>query len=292
MSGPSANLDEVANFVVSDWIGRSIASEDEVELSLVRRMAAMTGVDPEGFRRGDALPQHWYSMFFVPNELQAKLGPDGHPQKGDFLPPVPLPRRMFVGREVQFMGNLGIGDRATKRSVIRDITSKKGASGDLVFVTVEHTISNASGPCVIEHQKIVYRPAATEAGGGGQAAKPMASGADWSVGAAVDPVLSFRYSALTWNSHRIHYDADYARDVEGYPACVVNGALTIHLVVDVALRHAAGRMARLNARLLQPFSVDEPMLLEGRSTSDTKIAAWAAKADGSLAATVEIEVVP
>jgi 3-methylfumaryl-CoA hydratase len=273
-----------------EWIGRSTSTDDEIALSAVRRMAAMFDVEPDTFSRNDAIPPHWYSMFFTPNARQSRLGHDGHPAKGDFLPPIPLPRRMFVGRSVEFHTPLRVGDVATKHSEISSITPKSGRSGPLVFLQVSHTIKANDKVVLIERQEVVYREAATP--GAAPAAKEAAkvSKPDWSHPYPIDPVLVFRYSAASWNGHRIHYDADYARKQEGYPACVMNGALTVHLLVDQALARAKGkRLARLTARLSKPLFVGQTMILAGSSLQDGgAMEAWATDEQGGLAANVSL----
>ena len=280
----AADRDLAAEY--ADWIGRSISVEDEVTLPAVRRMAAMLDLDPLAFDHGTVIPPHWYSMFFTPNARRSQIGHDGHPRKGDFLPPIPLPRRMFVGRTVRFPGDLRVGDRALKRSDIVGIEQKQGRSGTLVFLKVRHTIEVAGKPAIVEQQEVVYRDAP---GGEAKAAVPAAVPADaaWSAVYEMDPVLVFRYSALTWNGHRIHYDADYARREEGYPGCVMNGALTLHLVIEEALARADGRrLAGLTAKLVKPLFVGGRLTVAGsRMEGGSTVSAWAGDEQGALAAT-------
>lgn len=274
------------------WVGRSIEIDDEVTLPAVRRIAAMVDADPAAYAEGAEIPRHWYSMFFTANPRASQIGPDGHPRKGEFLPPIPLPRRMFVGRKVEFPGVLRIGDRAVKRSEIASITAKSGRSGPLVFVTVRHSIEVQGTPVVIEHQEVVYREAAAASGraGAAPAAAPTLAPTDaaWTESIVMDPVLVFRYSAVTWNGHRIHYDADYARRVEGYPGCVMNGALTVHLLIDAAMRRHPGRLTGLSARLVKPLFVGGTLVLAGRAAAGGTLEAWAADEHGALAGSVEL----
>jgi len=294
----------------SDWIGKTESRNDEIGLTLARRAAVLSDLDPQAYRRGVALPPHWYSMFFTPNVEAARIGHDGHPMKGDFLPPIALPRRMFVGREVTFLRPLRVGAEAVKTSRITAITPKTGRSGPLVFVQVTHTISVDGQDSVIEKQNVVYResPSADTSGSAGSAgsaglragaenadAKTGLPGTAWREERLIDPVLLFRYSALTWNSHRIHYDADYARDKEGYRGCVMNGALTLHLLIDAALRRMDGRpLARLEARLSSPLFLGDTMVLEGAepvhddaSGQDT-VQAWVLNPQGRVSAQVTL----
>jgi len=285
----TAERDIAAEF--SEWIGRSITVDDEVTLPAVRRMAAMLDLDPMDFDHGKVIPPHWYSMFFTPNARRSQIGHDGHPRKGDFLPPIPLPRRMFVGRTVTFPGDLRVGDRATKRSEIAGITQKQGRSGTLVFLQVRHTIEVNGKPSVVEMQEVVYRDAPSEVAGAKPAAPALVpENAAWSAAYEMDPVLVYRYSALTWNGHRIHYDADYARREEGYPGCVMNGALTLHLVIEEALARAGGRRLKgLSAKLVKPLFVGGILNVAGSAETDGAVQAWAGDEAGALAATCSLQ---
>jgi len=284
--GPTDIADELQG-----WIGKTLVIDDEITLPAVRRIAAMDDLDPSGFRRGDAILPHWYSMFFTLNARQSQLGHDGHPRKGEFLPPIPLPRRMFAGRKAEFRQPLRIGDMAVKRSEIMSIKQKTGRSGPLVFLTVRHTIEVEGKPALIEYQEVVYRgelPANVVAPTSTVQSAPL--DAQWTESLFMDPVLVFRYSAATWNSHRIHYDAEYSRTQEKYPGCVMNGALTIHRIIDAALRNAPGkRLTGLEARLFKPLFVGETVVLAGKHGDDGRVEAWAADKEGALAGTVSLQ---
>jgi len=271
-----------------DWIGRAISVDDEVTLPAVRRIAAMVDLDPSTFARGDAIPRHWYCMFFTANARKSQIGHDGHPRKGEFLPPIALPRRMFVGRSVAFPGVLRIGDQASKKSEIVAITPKSGRSGPLVFVTVRHTIEVGGQAVVVEDQEVVYREAAGKHGNVSSTAASAPAQAAWHEQVCMDPVLVFRYSAVTWNGHRIHYDAEYARREEGYPGCVMNGALTLHLLIDAALRHADRPLLGLTAKLVKPLFVGDDLNLSGQRVFDGTMDAWASDHNGHLAGSVQL----
>jgi len=275
------------------WVGKSMTVDDEITLSAVRRMAAMLDLDPMQFERGREIPPHWHSMFFTPNARRSQIGHDGHPKKGEFLPPIPLPRRMFVGRTATFPGDLRVGDQAQKRSEIIGIEQKHGRSGTLVFLKVRHTIEVDGKPTVIEQQEVVYRDAPDNKAKAAPAAPtpaPVPTDNDWSATYEMDPVLLFRYSALTWNGHRIHYDADYARREEGYPACVMNGALTVHLVIDEALKRGNNRRLKgLSAKLMSPLFVGNKLVIGGRAQQGDLVEAWAGNEQGALAARVTLE---
>lgn len=281
----------------NDWLGKTQTTEDEISLTLVRRAAAMADMDPSMFQRGSRLPPHWYSMFFTPNAPASQIGHDGHPKKGDFLPPIPLPRRMFVGREVSFIRPLLVGDQARKVSEIASITPKKGGSGDLVFVQVKHTIEVNGDPSLVELQNIVYREPMTKgvnAGTKTSRTDPVyPSDYAWSESRTIESIHLFRYSALTWNGHRIHYDADYARNKEGYPNCVMNGALTVHWLIDEAIRHNPnGSLIHLKAKLSSPLFLGDTIHLCGtdleRRNDISIMYVTAVDKNGSTAATVEL----
>jgi len=268
------------------WIGRSRTQEDEITRPALRRIVAMLD-RTDDFPPGAPIPPHWYAMFFPEIAPQSGLGADGHPRKGDFLPPVKLPRRMFAGRRVRFLAPLCVGDIATKHSEITAITPKTGRSGNMVFVTVRHTIRVGAVVALTEEQDVVYRePPAPGAPppAPGAAAPP----ADWSETATPDPVLLFRYSAITFNGHRIHYDADYTRATEGYPALVVNGGLTLLLLLEAAIRTHGRAPYSLSVRNLRPLHAGAPVILAGTTIEGGAAIAWAADATGAHAVAAEL----
>lgn len=260
----------------SGWIGRTRRAEDEVTRPALRRIAALLDMADTDFPDGGPVPPHWYAMFFPEIARQSELGLDGHPRKGEFLPPVPLPRRMFAGRRVRFDGTLHVGDRATKRSEIVAITPKAGRSGAMVFVTIRHVISVATAPVITEEQDVVYR-AAVRPEAPMAAPQPAPVEPTWQETVTPTPTLLFRYSAITFNGHRIHYDADYARDEEGYPGLVMNGGLTLLLLLQAAAR-ATGRVpAGVSVRNVRPLFVGGTVTLAGAGNQ-----AWAADAAGAV----------
>lgn len=271
------------------WVGRSFRIHDEITLPAVRRIAATFDLDGAAFGKGSEIPPQWYSMFFPMIAPQSQIGHDGHPRKGDFLPPIPLPRRMFVGRRVQFPGVLRVGDEAVKQSEVVAITQKNGRSGRLVFLTMRHTVEVNGKAVVIEDQDAVYRDGVPEGMTPAAAPPQPAPDASWREAIVMDPVLVFRYSALSWNGHRIHYDVEYARNEEGYPACVMNGALTLHLVVAAALRQAGGRpLTGMSARMVKPLFVGDKLHIGGTTLNGGAMQAWAADETGALSATTEL----
>ncbi len=263
------------------WIGRSRTVEDEITRPALRRIAALLDRD-DVFVQGAALPPHWYAAFFPDIVPQRGLGADGHPERGDFLPPVPLPRRMLAGRRVRFVDTLRVGDIAEKRSEIVSITPKSGRSGNLVFVTVRHTISVDGVVVITEDQDVVYREAVAGSIAPPSERAPVPPPA-WSDVVTPTTALLFRYSSVTFNTHRIHYDADYARAVEGYPGLVVNGGLTLLLLLETAIHQLGATPSALEVRNARPLFVANPVTLAGTEITGGRALAWAADASGMLA---------
>lgn len=282
--------------MLEEWIGRAREVRDEMTAPAARRLAAMLDREPPALERGAAVPSHWIAILFDDAQPQSKLGPDGHPAKGDFLPPVPLPRRMLAGRRLSFAAPLRIGDALTRRSEIASITPKEGRSGKLVFVTVRHSVTGAEGLVAVEEQDIAYREASSGSGGG---AKPEAPAplpeAAWREPFLPDPVLLFRYSALSFNGHRIHYDTDYARQEEGYPGLVVNGGLTTMMLLEAALRHAppGARLHAADLRTLRPLFSGRPAQLAGAlPDAEGNQLLWAEDDSGSMALRIQARIAP
>lgn len=275
--------------MLEEWIGREERTADEVTLPAVRRFAALLDLAPDAYRRGTAIPGPWYVVLFGPEPRQSTLGPDGHPAKGQFLPPVPLPRRMFAGRRVSFHAPLVIGDEVTRVSRIQAITPKQGRSGAMCFVTVRHEITGPRGLAVVEEQDLVYREA-TPAAAAKRDPAPAPGTPDWTRAVTPDPTMVFRYSAITFNAHRIHYDLPYTREKEGYPDLVVNGGLTTSLLWELA-RSQAGREIKSSAsRNVKALFVGRPATLCGRRADAGKVRVWALDADGELALQAELEM--
>jgi 3-methylfumaryl-CoA hydratase len=271
-----------------DWLGRTRRDEDEITLGAVQRLAATLDQDPGVFRRGSDMPESWYALLFGPLAPESALGPDGHPRTGDFLPPLHGTRRMFAGRRATFHKPLRVGDVVSRLSTVTRAEPKTGRTGAFTLVTVTHDISGPSGLALTEEQDLVYR-AAIEAGTTAPQ-KEAAQSADtpaWSKPIALDPVLVFRYCALTFNAHRIHYDLPYAREAEGYPALVMNGGLTALLLVETARPHLPRPIAAYAARAISPLFVGQRVAFNGRLAGDTA-ALWASGPDGGLAYRVDV----
>jgi len=273
---------------IKDWLGRTRRDEDEITLSAVQRLAATLDQDPTTFRRGSEMPESWYAILFAPIARESTLQPDGHLLTGDFLPPLHGTRRMFAGRRTRFITALKIGDTVTRLSTVTRAEPKSGRTGPFTLVTVMHEISGPSGLALTEEQDIVYR-AAVEAGAvaAQKEAAPLTDKPAWSTPIELDPVLVFRYSALTFNAHRIHYDLPYARDVEGYPALVMNGGLTALLLIETARPHLPRPIAAYAARAMSPLFVGQRIAFNGRLAGDAA-ALWASGPDGGLAYRVDV----
>jgi 3-methylfumaryl-CoA hydratase len=272
------------------WIGRVRVVEDDLGMMAVRRVASTFNVDPDSLKKGDALPPHWFGVFFAETIVQKELGPDGHPNKGLVLPPIPMPRRMGAGRRVQILGRLRAGEPAVKKAEVADIVPKSGRSGDIFVLTMRHTIEQAGQTVAVDTFDAIYRPAVPP-GQKTTATVPTPARTDhaWSETTALTNTLNFRYGAITWNAHRIHYDGDYTRGEEGYPATVSNGGLSMHLMVDAALKHAKGNLASLTARLVHPLWVGELIEVRGESQTDGKLRIWAADKKGTLCGEMDLE---
>jgi 3-methylfumaryl-CoA hydratase len=225
---------------LKQWIGRTDEQSDVITAQLVKGLRATLFLDIGTPTSGDAAPftTHW--CLAQPVAAMDKLGTDGHPARGGFLPPVPLPRRMWAGGEVQFIAPLQVGDAVTRSSKILDVNVKTGSTGTLCFVNVEHVITTPRGVAIRERQDIVYRDMPTSMAPAAPAPKEPLSAKHLEKHYA-DPVLLFRYSALTFNGHRIHYDRDYATKVEFYPGLVFHGPMQAALLVEFCAKLKGGK---------------------------------------------------
>ncbi|HIM46091.1 MAG TPA: acyl-CoA dehydrogenase, partial [Alphaproteobacteria bacterium] len=218
-----------------DWIGNAREQRERIDTALTAGMSAALDRDDAPTKDGDPLPPCWHWMFFRDATVQSKLGTDGLPARGALMPPVPLPRRMWAASQIRFLAPLRLGEMALKRSEIASITEKSGKSGRLVFVNLRHTVLNAADEVAIEEeQNIVYTEAPKS--GAMPPPRPAPEEAAWRRELRPDPVMLFRYSALTFNPHRIHYDQPYCTQEEGYPGLVVHGPLIATLMVDLCRR--------------------------------------------------------
>jgi 3-methylfumaryl-CoA hydratase len=264
------------------WIGREEERTQRLLASTAEAMAATLDL-PAAPQAGEPLPPGWQWLYFNPAVRRSGLGVDGHPQRGGFLPPIELPRRMWAGSRLRYLADLPVDAQATRRSLIQKVENKTGKRGALWFVTVEHQTLCNGQLCIVEEQDIVYREATPP----GQASAVPARHdgvAQWGHEVLPDTTLLFRYSALTFNGHRIHYDQPYAQQEEGYPALVVHGPLTATLLQQLAVTQGGGRrLARFDFRGVSPLFVGRAFRLEGRSEPDGTLALWARGPDGELA---------
>jgi 3-methylfumaryl-CoA hydratase len=266
------------------WLGRSEEASDLVALARVRALHATLERPAEPLGESDPLPPLWHWAFCWAVAPRSGLGRDGHPALGGFLPPLGPARRMWAGGRLRFHQPLVIGEAVARRSTIADIRLKTGRSGRLAFVTVRHEISGHAGLAVNEEQDLVYR----EDTGGGPERLPEPAPDDpaFSESQLADPVLLFRYSALTFNGHRIHYDRPYAVEVEGYRGLVVHGPLLATLMVDLAVRSWPERpLVAFEFRGVRPVIDGEPFTVAGRPRDGATIDLWIADAQSALAMT-------
>lgn len=281
----------------SNWVGKS-----ETHLDTARAQHAAMLDDALGGSHNsnhtDASLQplrHW--LFFQPQFARAQTGVDGHPKKGGFLPPLDLPRRMWAASDVSFFRPLPIDVGIRKDSTIKSIEHKQGNSGRLIFVKVEHTISaiDLDQPSIVETQKLVYREdhKAPSRKQPPARAIPAPDTCDWQTRADTDEVLLFRYSALTANAHRIHYDKPYATKVEGYKGLVVQAPLQATLLVDAwQKQHPKTTLRQFSFRAIAPSFVGEPLTLCGQTISDNECELWIRRIDGSIGMKANLKFVP
>lgn len=268
---------------MGDAIGRTLVLEDRIDPWRAAALHATLDLEGDPPKAGDPLPafQHW--IYFLEAKRARDLGRDGHPAKGGFIPDLGLPRRMWAGGRLEFHQPLRIGADAAKITVIEDITRKTGRSGPLAFVTLRHEISTTDGLCITERQDVVYRE--DPAPDAPQVASEMApSDEDHAEARQFGPTTLFRYSALTFNGHRIHYDRDYARDVEGYGGLVVHGPLIAQVMLGCAER-AFGPAARFAFRAKSPVfdtEVFETCWKRIGGDDEKRAQLWARGADGRL----------
>ena len=268
------------------WIGRTETAEDQLSGQTVRAFRATLDQDPGDPEPGEVAPLAIHWCLSPPIRPMRELGPDGHPARGGFLPPVPLPRRMWAGGEIVHRDPLRVGDRVRRTSRIGDVQVKHGRTGPLCFGAVPHDVETARGPAGSERHDIVYR--AMTPGRTGQ--PPEAAGgvpqADLSETVEPGPTQLFRYSALTFNGHRIHYDRTYAREVEGYPGLVVHGPLQATWLLHLAARLAGRTPETFRFRGLSPVMDGAPLTVSARLTGEAGRArsgeAWTLTSDGRV----------
>jgi len=269
------------------WQGKSETLSDTLTATPVAALSATLDRDDPAPAAGTAVPPLWHWLYFLPHARQSEIGPDGHPQRGGFLPPVPLPRRMWAGGRLRWdaANPLCVGQTVQRQSTIQSVKHKAGRSGELLFVLVEHRFSNENGLALTEEHDLVYRSAAQPGEAAPAPQKPPMDGqAAWSRTITADAVVLFRYSALTFNGHRIHYDRQYVTEVEGYPGLIVHGPLIATLLLDLLRRSLPGaRVASFDFRAVRPAFDLHPFSVHGKPSSDGKtIELWAQDHKGFL----------
>ncbi|MFE3739001.1 MaoC family dehydratase N-terminal domain-containing protein [Streptomyces sp. NPDC059134] len=271
------------------WKGRREEAEDTLSADTAARLAATLDHPPAPTDVAPLLA-HW--LCFPPRAPHSELGPDGHPRRGGFLPPVRLPRRMWAGGALRFMAPLRTGVPVRRTSILADVRESEGRSGPLVFVTVDHKLRQEGAPVLTERQDLVYRgapvtpPAARE-----RAPEDTPPPGLWQRALVPDPVLLFRYSALTFNAHRIHYDRPYACEEEGYPGLVVHGPLTATLLLDLYLRRRPGaRVTGFRFRGVRPAFDGRELTLHATPTG-TGADLYAADDRGRTVMSAEVDAV-
>ena len=268
---------------LSNWVRRKRSERDIVAPSQARAMAATLDLDPDAFREGMVLPEFWHWIYFTHPIRRSRLGEDGHELRGDFMPPVDLPRRMWAGGRVRFLRPIVIGASIERASEIISIDEKHGRSGPLVLTTVRHIISDPGGPCVEEEQDIVYCeiPRSDELS---RRQATLPADVHWRETFLPDAVTLFRYSALMFNAHRIHFDYPFTTEVEGYRGLLVHGPLTATLLLEAAKRNVQRVLVSFRYRGLAPLFNDELITLAGRNTKhEDETELWAADLNGLIA---------
>jgi 3-methylfumaryl-CoA hydratase len=268
------------------WFGRAESVADVAASGPLERLSALLDHENSPWPKHEVPPlAHW--LYFLPCALQSQIDSDGHPRRGSFLPPIDLPRRMWAGSRIEFFRAVPLGSMIVRRSTLASVTQKSGAGGPMVFVTIRHEISVEGCPAIVEEQDIVFRNANPRASAplhdDGQ---PISASRE----VVLDSTALFRFSALTFNAHRIHYDREYARNVEGYPGLVVQGPFTAILLMDHFLGTNAGaRLRTVAIRALRPLFEDAPFQL-CLARDGTRVKLWALDPAGREAMAAELTV--
>ena len=275
---------------IQNWVGRQVTIEDVVDPRSVAQMDALLGGEGAWPAQGETLPPLWHWMYFAPRAPQHKIGEDGHTAKGEFMPPIPLPLRMFAGAEVTFHQPFKVGQRITCTTTIADIKDKTGRVGEMAFVTLQDDIMADDVPACSQSRTYVYRNK-SKIGGKTLKPAPLPGAYDWIETIVPDPVMLFRFSALTFNAHRIHYDHPYATSVEGYPGLIVHGPLIGLFLAWSCVRACPDQqIGRFSFQLHAPLYEGEPFSISGKVNEEGAGAhLWAANANGDLTSTGEIE---
>ncbi|MDH1251946.1 MaoC family dehydratase N-terminal domain-containing protein [Comamonas thiooxydans] len=287
MNPNTVQIDAATLTKLQSWQERSETMSDIITAAPLRALSATLDRDDPVPEDGSAVPALWHWLYFLPHARQSEIGPDGHPRRGGFLPPVPLPRRMWAGGRLRWEADnpLRLGQEVQRISTIRSVQHKTGRSGELLFVLVEHQFLNHDGLALVEEHDIVYRAAARPGDPVPPPQQPPLAGqAAWSRSIVPDDVLLFRYSALTFNGHRIHYDRRYVTQIEGYPGLIVHGPLIATLLLDLLRRQLPGaRVVAFDFKALRPTFDLHPFSVHGKPREDGRtIDLWAQDHEGLL----------
>lgn len=287
MNPNTVQIDAAALTKLQSWQERSETMSDIITAAPLRALSATLDRDDPAPAHGTPVAPLWHWLYFLPHARQSEIGPDGHPRRGGFLPPVPLPRRMWAGGRLRWETDnpLRLGQEVQRVSTIRSVQHKTGRSGELLFVLVEHRFSNQDGLALTEEHDIVYRAAARPGDPVPPPQQPPLAGqAAWSRSIVPDDILLFRYSALTFNGHRIHYDRRYVTQVEGYPGLIVHGPLIATLLLDLLRRNLQGaKVVTFDFKALRPTFDLHPFSVHGKPREDGRtIDLWAQDHEGLL----------
>lgn len=287
MTQSAASIDSATLAHLQAWNGKTETTQDALTLAPVNALSASLDRADALAQYGDVLPALWHWLYFLPHAQHSQIGADGHPQRGGFMPPIPLPRRMWAGSQLTWAPRnpLLLGDTLERTSTIRSVNHKAGRSGELVFVQVSHAYANAQGLALTELQDIVYRAAvAPGAAAPAPTTSPLQGQCDWRRSITPDPVLLFRYSALTFNGHRIHYDRPYATQEEGYAGLVVHGPLIATLLMDLLRRNLPeAQVLNYQFRAVRPTLDLHPFTVHGKLLDDGKtVELWGEDHEGWL----------
>lgn len=273
---------------LQSWVGKTETATDHIGTTPIEAMAHTFNLDAPAIVAAPLRPL-WHWLYFLPLSPLNQAGPDGHPARGGFLPPVPLPRRMWAGSNIDFISPIHAGDSVHRTSIVQSVEHKQGRTGDLIFVNVLHEIyKNKNELCISEKHNIVYRDA-PESGSPQPTGKPAPTDATWSRTVHPSPVLLFRYSALTFNSHRIHYDRPYTTEVEGYPGLIVHGPMIATFLLDLLHEHLPEAVVtHYEFRAVSPLFDHQSFSIHGRyDETNKRVTLWAANQDGMLAMQAE-----
>ncbi|PCJ17541.1 MAG: acyl-CoA dehydrogenase [SAR86 cluster bacterium] len=275
----------------SKWIGKTESHTDVLTPNAVAAMAATLNKHDFAVTAGQELPPLWHWLYFLAHTAQSELAEDGHAHKGDFLPPIELPRRMWAGSRLTFHQSLRVGEQVSRLSTIKSVSLKQGRSGQLAFICVGHEITGENGLALYEEHDIVYRESAT-ARSAPPEPKPAPENEDFSRTITPDPVFLFRYSALTFNGHRIHYDRKYATEVEAYPGLVVHGPLLATLLLDTLLENVADCiLINFEFRAVSPvFDINDFQVCGTQPNAEGMCNLWIKNHEGALCMSASAKV--